>query len=51
MSASLALREDQRSLIPALSQGFAVVCGDKDDAAAWLHMKPSDVSPEAPQRR
>ncbi len=44
MSASLALREDQRSLIPALSQGFAVVCGDKDDAAAWLHMKPSDVS-------
>ena len=44
MAASLALREDQNSLIPALSQGFAIVCGDKDDAAAWLHMKPSDVS-------
>ncbi len=47
MSASLALRPDQQSLIPALSQGYAVVCGDKDDAAAWLHMKPSDATPEA----
>jgi len=44
MAASLALREDQNALIPALSQGYAVVCGDKDDAAAWLHMKPSDAS-------
>lgn len=44
MAASLALREDQNALIPALSQGFAIVCGDKDDAAAWLHMKPSDVA-------
>lgn len=44
MASSLALRQDQRSLIPALAQGYAVVCGDKDDAAAWLHMKPSDAS-------
>lgn len=44
MAASLALRQDQNSLIPALAQGFAIVCGDKDDAAAWLHMKPSEVS-------
>ena len=44
MASSLALRQDQSSLIPALAQGYAVVCGDKDDAAAWLHMKPSDAS-------
>lgn len=44
MAASLALREDQNSLIPALAQGHAVVCGDRDDAAAWLHLKKSDVS-------
>ncbi len=43
MSSSLALREDQKSLIPALQQGYAIVCGDRDDAAAWLHLKKSDV--------
>lgn len=43
MSASLALREDQKALIPALQQGYAVVCGDRDDAASWVHLKKSDV--------
>ncbi len=43
MSSSLALREDQKALIPALQQGFAIVCGDRDDAASWLHLKKSDV--------
>lgn len=43
MSSSLALREDQKSLIPALQQGHAIVCGDRDDAASWLHLKKSDV--------
>ncbi len=43
MSSGLALRDDQKSLIPALQQGFAVVCGDRDDAASWLHLKKSDV--------
>ncbi len=39
MSSSLALREDQKSLIPALQQGYAIVCGDHDDAASWVHLK------------
>ena len=39
MAASLALREDQKALIPALSQGHAIIYGDKDDAAAWVHLK------------
>ena len=43
MSSSLALREDQKALIPALQQGYAIVCGDRDDAASWVHLKKSDV--------
>jgi len=43
MSSSLALREDQKDLIPALQQGYAIVCGDRDDAASWVHLKKSDV--------
>lgn len=39
MAASLALRDDQKSLIPALAQGNAIIYGDKDDAAAWVHLK------------
>ena len=39
MASSLALRDDQRSLIPALAVGNAVIYGDKDDAAAWVHLK------------
>ena len=38
MAASLALRDDQRSLIPALPIGNAIIYGDKDDAAAWVHL-------------
>lgn len=38
MAASLALRDDQRSLIPALPVGNAIIYGDKDDAAAWVHL-------------
>lgn len=38
MAASLALRNDQRSLIPALPVGNAIIYGDKDDAAAWVHL-------------
>ena len=43
MSSSLALRDDQEALIPALQQGYAIVCGDRDDAASWVHLKKSDV--------
>jgi len=36
MAAGLALREDQQRIIPALGVGDAIICGDLDDAAAWV---------------
>jgi len=36
MASGLALREDQQSMIPALSVGQTIICGDMDDAAAWV---------------
>lgn len=39
MASSLALRDDQHALIPALAIGNAIIYGDKDDAAAWVHLK------------
>ena len=36
MAAGLALRPDQKSLIVSLGIGNAVICGDMDDAAAWV---------------
>ncbi len=39
MASSVALRQEQRALIAALSPGNAIVCGDRDDAAAWIHVK------------
>ena len=43
MAASLALREDQKSMIPALEIGNAIVYGDNDDAAVWVKMnKPKE---------
>ena len=43
MAASLALREDQKSMIPALEIGNAIIYGDNDDAAVWVKMnKPGD---------
>ncbi|MDN0062617.1 DUF853 family protein [Mediterraneibacter glycyrrhizinilyticus] len=36
MAAGLALRPDQKSLIVSLVIGNAVICGDMDDAAAWV---------------
>ena len=38
IAATLALRPDQRSIIPALEVGNAIICGDMDDAAAWVKM-------------
>ncbi|MCL2742068.1 MAG: hypothetical protein FWE70_08215, partial [Oscillospiraceae bacterium] len=38
MAAGLALREDQQQIISALGVGDAIVCGDMDDAAAWVKM-------------
>lgn len=42
MAAGLALRDEQKALIPCLSPGNAIVYGDRDDAAAWIHMKKID---------
>lgn len=39
MAASISLRDEQQALIPCLSPGDAIVCGDRDDAAAWIHIK------------
>jgi Predicted ATPase len=38
MAAGLALRDDQEKVIPALSVGDAIICGDLDDAAAWVRL-------------
>ena len=38
MAAGLALREDQQHVIPTLGVGDAIICGDLDDAAAWVRL-------------
>lgn len=39
MASSVALREEQKALIACLTPGDAIVCGDRDDAAAWIHIR------------
>lgn len=39
MAASMALRPDQYSMIPSLGIGQAIICGDMDDAAAWVKIR------------
>lgn len=39
MASSISLRDEQKALIPCLTPGNAIVCGDRDDAAAWIHIK------------
>lgn len=42
MAQALALRDDQRGIIPLLEQGNVVISGDLDDAASWVKIsKPS----------
>ena len=36
MAQSLALRDDQKGIIPTLEQGNAIIAGDLDDAASWV---------------
>lgn len=43
MASSVALREEQKALISCLTPGNAIVCGDRDDAAAWIHIKKTEV--------
>lgn len=42
MAQALALRDDQKGIIPTLEQGNAIIVGDLDDAASWVKItKPS----------
>lgn len=43
MASSISLRDEQTALIPCLTPGNAIVCGDRDDAAAWIHIKKTSV--------
>ena len=36
MAQALALRDDQKGIIPTLEQGNAIIAGDLDDAASWV---------------
>lgn len=36
MAKSMAFRNDQKFIIPALEKGNAIICGDEDDAAVWV---------------
>lgn len=36
IGAGMALREDQKKMIPSLEIGNAIICGDMDDAATWV---------------
>lgn len=38
MASCMALRDDQKYIIPALEKGNAIICGDEDDAATWVKM-------------
>ena len=38
MASCMAFREDQTYIIPALEKGNAIICGDEDDAAAWVRI-------------
>ena len=43
MAAGLALRQDQQFIIPSLGVGDAIICGDLDDAAAWVRLNKAQV--------
>ena len=39
MAAGMSLRDDQKHIISALEIGNAIICGDQDDAAAWVKVR------------
>lgn len=39
MGSAMMLRPDQRSIIPSLEVGNAIICGDMDDAASWIKVE------------
>ncbi len=44
MAQSLALREDQKGIIPTLEQGHAIIAGDLDDAASWVKISKPNIN-------
>lgn len=44
MAQSLALREDQKGIIPTLEQGNAIIAGDLDDAASWVKVSKPNIN-------
>jgi len=44
MAQALALREDQKGIIPTLEQGDVIVSSDLDDAASWVRVKKPDIN-------
>lgn len=45
MASCMAFREDQKYMIPALEKGNAIICGDEDDAAAWVRIPAPGKNP------
>lgn len=43
MAQSLALRDDQKGIIPTLEQGNAIISGDLDDAASWVKITKPNI--------
>lgn len=44
MAQSLALREDQKGIIPTLEQGNIIIAGDLDDAASWVKVTKPNIN-------
>jgi len=45
MASCMAFRDDQKYIIPALEKGNAIICGDEDDAAAWVKIPAPGAKP------
>jgi len=44
MASCMAFRDEQKYIIPALEKGNAIICGDEDDAAAWVKISKPDAN-------
>ncbi len=43
MADALALRHEQKDIIPTLAQGNAIIASDRDDAASWVRIRRPDI--------
>lgn len=44
MAQALALRDEQKGIIPTLEQGNAIIAGDLDDAASWVKISKPNIN-------